>query len=163
MYWVFLPPIIVQVYTLLLQHLRVFGMGHPNWRRTCHPSFLHCWPFSQLSLPLRTILGIGWHYIFWSLAVWQLSFVSWLFLLTQAGGRGGCSYFDDFGLRRIVLGAKMVHQFQLVSWRLRSILGWIGIHLLLIEGYTCRPITLPLILLAIGPWRCPIVWPYAFM
>ena len=127
MYWVFFLPIIAQAYTLLPQHLHVFGMGRPNWRRTCHPSFL------------RTILGIGSHYIFWSLAVWQLSCVFGLFLLTRAGGRGGCSCFDDFVLGRIVLGVEMVHQFQLVSWHLRRILGCMEIRLSLIEGYTCRP------------------------
>ena len=123
MYWVFLPLIIAQVYTLLLQHLHVSGKGYPNWRRTCHPSFLYCWPFSKLSPPLRTILGIGSHYIFWPLVVWQLSCVSRLFLLTRVGGRGGCSCFDDFGLGRIVLDVEMVHQFQLVSWCLCRILG----------------------------------------
>ena len=122
MYWVFLPPIIAQAYTLLLQHLHIFVMGRPNWWRTCHPSFLHYWSFSKLSPPLRTILGICSHYIFWSLAVWQLSCVFELFLLTRAGGRGGCSYFDDFGLSRLVFGTEMVHQFQRVSWRLCRIL-----------------------------------------
>ena len=158
MYWVSLPLIIVQAYMLLLQHLHVFGTSRPNWRRTCHPSFLHCWPFSKLSLPSRMILGISSHYIFWSLSVWQLSCVSGLFLLTRVGGRGGCSCFCYFEMGRTVLGAEMVHQFQLVSRCLRHIIGWTRIRLLLIERYTCRPIALQLILLAIDPWRCPTVY-----
>ena len=157
MYWVSLPLIIVQAYRLL-KHLHVFGTGRPNWRRTCPPSFLHYWPFSKLSLPPRTILGVGSQYIFWLLSVWQLGCVSGLFLLTRVGAQGVCSCFGDFELGRKVLGVKMVHQFQLVSWHLCHIVGWMEIRLLLIEGYTCRPITLPLILLAIGPWRCPTVY-----
>jgi len=150
--------IIVQAYTLILQHIHVFGTGRPNWRRTYHPSFLHCWPFSKPSLPSRTILGIGLRYIFWSLSVWLLSCISGLFLLTRVGGRGGCSCFCDFKLGRTILSAEMVHQFQLVSWHLRHTLGLTKICLLLIEGYTYRPIALPLILLAIGPWRCPTIY-----
>jgi len=42
MYWVSRPWITVQVYMPLPQHLCVFGTGRPNWRRTCHPSSLHC-------------------------------------------------------------------------------------------------------------------------
>ena len=123
MYWVSLRLIIVQAYTLLLQHLHVFGTGRPNWQRTFHPSFLHCWPFSKLSLPSRTILSIGSHYTFWSFSIWQLICTYGLFLLTRVGSRGGCSCFGDFELGHIVLGAGMVRQFRLVSRRLRRILG----------------------------------------
>jgi len=137
------------------QHLHVFGMGRTNSRRTCHPSFSHYWPFSKLCLLLRTISGIGSRYTFWPLSVWQLSCVFELFLLTRAGGQGGWSCFDDFGLSHIVLDAGMVHQFQRVSWRMRRILGRMETRLLLIEGYTCKPIALLLALLSIGLWRCP--------
>jgi len=123
MYWVFLPQRTALVVMLLPQRLHVFGMGRPNLRRTYHPSFLHFWPFSKLSLLLRTILGIGWRYISWRLFVWQLSCVFELFLLARIGGQGGWPCFDDFGLSHIVLSVGMVHQFQLVSWRLRRILG----------------------------------------
>ena len=143
----------------------MLGTGLPNSRRTCHPSILHYWPFSKLSLLLRTILGIGSRYTFWSLFVWQLSCVFELSLLARAGGPGGWSCFDDFGLSHIVPGVGMVRQFQQVSWRLCRILGWMETHLLMIEGYTCRPTTLLLVLLVIGLWRCPttcvvaLVWP----
>ena len=123
MYWVFLPQAIVPADMLLLECLHVFGMGRPNLWRTCHPSFLHCWPFSKLSPLLRTISGIGLRYTFWPLSVWQLSCVFELFLLTRVGGQGGWSCFDDFGLNHRVLGVGMVHQFQRVSWCLRRILG----------------------------------------
>jgi len=154
MYWVFLSQTTVLVDMFLPQRLHVFGMGRPNYWRTCHPSSLHCWPFSKLSLLLRTILGIGWRYISQQLFVWQLSCVFEFFLLARVGGQGGWPCFDDCGPSHIVLGAGMVHQFQRVSWRLHRILGWMETRLLLIEGYTSRPTTLLLVLLAIGLWRC---------
>jgi len=74
MYWVFLPQTTSLVDMLLPQRLHVLGMGRPNLRRTCHPSFLHFWPFSKLSLLLRTILGIGWRYILQTkLRIWAFS------------------------------------------------------------------------------------------
>jgi len=97
MYWVFLPQTTALVDMLLPQRLHVFGMGRPNLQRTCHPSFLHCWTFSKLSLLLRTILGIGWRYISWRLFVWQLSCIFELFLLARIGGQGGWPCFDILG------------------------------------------------------------------
>jgi len=138
---------------LLLLRLHVCGMGRPNWRRTCHPSFLHCWPFSILSLRLRMIVDIGLRYTFWQLFVWRLSCVSGLFLWVRIGGLDEWPCFDGYGLGRIVLGAGMVRQFRLVSWRLHRKLSWMGIRLSMTKGCTGKPIALLPVLQAIGLWH----------
>jgi len=137
----------------LLPRLHVCGMGRPSWRRTCHPSFLHCWPFSILSLRWRTIMDIGLRYTFWKLFVLRLSCVSGLFLWVWVGGRDEWPCFDGYGLGRIVLSIGMVHQFRPVSWCLHRKLVWMGTRLLMTEGCTCKPITLLPVLRAIGLWH----------
>jgi len=151
--WVSLPQINVQGDTLLLLRLHVCGIGRPNWRRICHPSFLHCWPFSILSPQLWMIMDIGLRYTFWQLFVWQLNCVSGIFLWVRVGGQDEWPCFGGCGLGRIVLGAGMVRQFQPVSWCLHRKQGWMGIRLLMIEGCTCKPIALLLTLRAIGLWH----------
>jgi len=138
---------------LLLLRPHVCGMRRPNWWRTCHPSFLHCWSSSILSLCLRIIVDIGLRYTFWQLFVWWLSCVSELFLWVRVGGLDEWPCFDGYGFGRIVLGVGMVRQFRLVSWRLHRKLGWMGIRLLMTEGCTGKPITLLLVLWAIGCWH----------
>ena len=82
-----LPQTIVLGNKLFLLHLLVCGMGRPNWRRTCHPSFQHCWPFSILGPRRQMIMGVDLHYISQQLVVWQLGCVSGLFLRVRVGGR----------------------------------------------------------------------------
>ena len=111
--------------------------------------FLALLTILQTKYPLENNLGCRFALYFLVALCLAARLRIWAFSLNLGRRSRWCSCFDDFELGRTVLDAKMVHLFQLVSWRICRILGRTGIRLLLIEVYICKPITLLLILLAI--------------
>jgi len=90
-------------------------MVHLNWLRTCHPSFLHCWPFSKLGPLWQTSVGRGPSSIFWLPSISLRCFRFVLSHATQLANLGLWINFVGSSHGHILADVRRVLQSRLVS------------------------------------------------